>query len=105
MSNDVHVAFKMLGLTTCVILFTEAVCTVVSLQLRGVTLPMFLFLGQVIWSGLILMMVHRFVGSLVLKILSRGTTKRFWSVVNCAPLRLEKQSVFGGAGESGGDYS
>ena len=51
------------------------VCTGVSLQLRGVILPICLFLGRITLSGLVLMMVHRrFVGSLALNILSMGTT-------------------------------
>ena len=50
---------------------------------------MCLFLGRVISSGLNLMMIHwRFVGSLALNILSRGTMKRFWSVVGSVPIRL-----------------
>ena len=69
----------MLGPTTCVILFTEAV--------KGVSSPMCLFLGRVTWSELVLMTVHRrFVGSFALNILSKGTTKWFWLVVNCVPL-------------------
>ena len=49
---------------------------------KGVSLPMCLFLGRMA-SGLILITVHwRLVGSLALNILSRGTMKRFWSEVN-----------------------
>ena len=55
----------------------------------GVSSPICLFLGKAIWSELILMMVHsRFVGSLALNIVRRGTTKRFWSMVDCVPVRL-----------------
>ena len=48
---------------------------------------MCLFLGRVIWSGLIIMTVHsRFVGSFALNIVSKGNMKRFWSAVDCVPL-------------------
>ena len=41
---------------------------------KGVSLPMCLLLGSVIWSGPVLMIVNkRFVGSFVLNILSRST--------------------------------
>ena len=57
--------------------------------IKGVSLPMCLFLGRMTLSGLILFTVHRrVVGNLVLNILGRGTMKRFWSKVDSVPVRL-----------------
>ena len=78
-----------LGLILHVILLTDTGYTGILLQLRGDTLPMCLFFGRITLSGLILMMVHRrFIGSLAVNILSRGTMNRFWSVVDWVPVRL-----------------
>ena len=65
-------------LVSYVISLMDTWYTCVSLQLRGVILPMCLVLGRITLLGLVLMMVHRrFVGSLEMNILSRGTMNNF----------------------------
>ena len=59
--------------------------------IKGASLSMSLFLGKMILSGLILIIVHRrFVGSLVLNIISSSTyfLVCVWSEVDCMPVRL-----------------